>query len=81
MTNYSEGHICQCLRRLATVRRNAVVTISGDRRKTGEQFVEDVLCLAFGLLELGIGAGDVVAISALNRFSLYIKVILLTLTI
>ncbi|KAF5472144.1 hypothetical protein F2P56_008884 [Juglans regia] len=72
MANYSEGHICQCLRRLATVRRNAVVTISGDRRKTGEQFVEDVLCLAFGLLELGIGAGDVVAISALNS-DLYLE--------
>ncbi|KAG6639556.1 hypothetical protein CIPAW_10G109200 [Carya illinoinensis] len=72
MGNYSEGHICHCLRRLATVRRNAVVTISGDRRKTGEQFVEDVLCLAFGLLELGIGAGDVVAISALNS-DLYLE--------
>ncbi|XP_041027411.1 2-succinylbenzoate--CoA ligase, chloroplastic/peroxisomal-like isoform X1 [Juglans microcarpa x Juglans regia] len=72
MANYSGGHICQCLRRLATVRRNAVVTISGDRRKTGEQFVEDVLCLAFGLLELGIGAGDVVAISALNS-DLYLE--------
>jgi non-ribosomal peptide synthetase component E (peptide arylation enzyme) len=68
MGNYSEGHICQCLSRLATARRNAVVTISGDRQKTGEQFVEEVLCLARGLLELGLRAGDIVAISAFNRF-------------
>lgn len=70
MGNYSEGHICQCLSRLANARRNVVVTISGDRQKTGEQFVEEVLCLARGLLELGVGAGDIVAISAFNRFSL-----------
>jgi acyl-activating enzyme 14 len=68
MGNYSEGHICHCLSRLVTARRNAVVTISGDRQKTGEQFVEEVLCLARGLLELGLRAGDIVAISAFNRF-------------
>lgn len=70
MANFSEGHICHCLRHLATARRNAVITISGNRQKTGKQFVEDVLSLARGLLELGLGAGHVVAISAFNRFSL-----------
>ncbi|KAE7996058.1 hypothetical protein FH972_000807 [Carpinus fangiana] len=72
MGNYSEGHICQCLNRLATARRNAVVTISGDRQKTGEQFVEEVLCLARGLLELGLRADDIVAISAFNS-DLYLE--------
>ncbi|XP_062161754.1 2-succinylbenzoate--CoA ligase, chloroplastic/peroxisomal [Alnus glutinosa] len=72
MGNYSEGHICQCLSLLATARRNAVVTITGDRQKTGEQFVEEVLCLARGLLELGLRAGDVVAISAFNS-DLYLE--------
>ncbi|KAG2689446.1 hypothetical protein I3760_09G138900 [Carya illinoinensis] len=66
MANFSEGHICHCLRHLATARRNAVITISGNRQKTGKQFVEDVLSLARGLLELGLGAGHVVAISAFN---------------
>lgn len=68
MTNYSGAHICQCLTRLATVRLNSPVTIAGKRRKTGEQFVEGVLGLAGGLLELGLQNGDVIALCALNRF-------------
>lgn len=64
---YSRPHICQCLTRLATVKRNSVVTISADRQKSGHQFVEDVLSLACGLLQLGLRSGDVVAISAFNR--------------
>ena len=66
-SKYSEAHICQCLSRLSTFRRNFPVTLAGDRSKNGEQFVEEVLGLADGLHQLGIRAGDVVAISAYNR--------------
>ncbi|KAG8658002.1 hypothetical protein MANES_03G112150v8 [Manihot esculenta] len=66
MAYYSQAHICQCLTRLSTVRRNSIVTIAGDRQKTGQQFVEDVLSLARGLLELGLKSGDIVAICAFN---------------
>ncbi|TXG48122.1 hypothetical protein EZV62_027416 [Acer yangbiense] len=66
MVNYSRAHICQCLSRLATVKRNSVVTITGDRRKTGEEFVQGVLSLSRGLIELGVLSGDVVAISSFN---------------
>ncbi|XP_058196951.1 2-succinylbenzoate--CoA ligase, chloroplastic/peroxisomal isoform X2 [Rhododendron vialii] len=72
MSNFSGAHICQCLSRLATVRLNSPVTIAGDRRKTGEQFVEGVLGLAGGLLELGLQKGDVVALCALNS-DLYLE--------
>lgn len=66
MANYSQAHICQCLSRIATVKRNSVVTITGNRHNTGQQFVQDVLNLARGLLEIGLRSGDIVAISALN---------------
>lgn len=69
MASYSEAHICQCLSRLAAGRRDFAVTINGGRRKTGMQFVEGVMGLAHGLIELGIKPGDVVSISALNRFA------------
>ncbi|KAG8365667.1 hypothetical protein BUALT_Bualt18G0130200 [Buddleja alternifolia] len=72
MANYSEAHICQCLSRLASVRRNSAVTINGDRRKTGMQFVDAVIGLAHGLLRLGINPGDVVSISAFNS-DLYLE--------
>ncbi|VFQ83304.1 unnamed protein product [Cuscuta campestris] len=72
MADYSKAHICQCLRRISTVCRNSPVTISGDRRKTGAQFVEGVLNLARGLLQMGLQRGDVVAISALNS-DLYLE--------
>ncbi|KZV46273.1 2-succinylbenzoate--CoA ligase, chloroplastic/peroxisomal-like [Dorcoceras hygrometricum] len=75
MANYSEAHICQCLSRLATARRESVVTIDGSRQKTGVQFVEGVVGLAKGLVQLGIVPGDVVAISALNS-DLYLEWIL-----
>lgn len=65
---YSQAHICQCFSRLETAKRNSIVTIAGSRRKTGQQFVGSVLTLATGLLQLGLRNGDVVAISALNRF-------------
>ncbi|OIV91818.1 hypothetical protein TanjilG_14397 [Lupinus angustifolius] len=63
---YSEPHICQCLSGLLTSRRYLPVTISGHRRKNGEQFVEEVLALAEGLLQLGLKPGHVVAIAAYN---------------
>ncbi|KAK6267479.1 hypothetical protein QUC31_011639 [Theobroma cacao] len=63
---YSEAHICQCFSRLTTEKRNSVVTIRGDRQKTGHQLVECVLSLARALLHLGLRNGDVVAISAFN---------------
>ncbi|KAL8106957.1 hypothetical protein AgCh_023674 [Apium graveolens] len=67
MSSYSQAHICQCLTRISTLRRNATVTITGTRRKTGEIFVENVVSLASGLVEVvGLKPGDVVAISALN---------------
>ncbi|KAL6542687.1 hypothetical protein OROHE_010207 [Orobanche hederae] len=69
MATYSEAHICQCLSRLATVSRNSVVTIYGEHRKPGMQFVEEVMGLAHGLVQLGINPGDVVSISALNSDS------------
>lgn len=68
MSTYSQAHICQCLTRISTLCRNATVTINGTRRKTGEKFVENVLSLGSGLVEVvGLKPGDVVAISALNR--------------
>lgn len=67
---YSEPHICLCLSRIGTIRRNSAVTIAGNRRKTGHKFVQDVLGLAHGLIEvLGLKPGDIVAISALNSDS------------
>uniref|UniRef100_A0A2N9J765 AMP-dependent synthetase/ligase domain-containing protein n=1 Tax=Fagus sylvatica TaxID=28930 RepID=A0A2N9J765_FAGSY len=72
MGNYSEAHICQCLTRLATLRRDNVVTISGNRQKTGNQFTEGVFSLARALLQLGLSTGDIVAISAFNS-DLYLE--------
>ncbi|CAL1402865.1 unnamed protein product [Linum trigynum] len=66
MSTYSKAHICQCLTRLSTVRRNSPVTISGARRKNGQQFVQGVLALAQGLTKLGLRSGHVVAIAAFN---------------
>lgn len=66
----SEPHICQCLTRLSTLRSDDVVTITANRKKTGKQFADEVLCLARGLLQLGVATGDIVAISAFNWFSL-----------
>ncbi|RDX95199.1 2-succinylbenzoate--CoA ligase, chloroplastic/peroxisomal, partial [Mucuna pruriens] len=66
MPNYSRPHICQCLSRLLTFRRHSLVTVAGNRRKTGQQMVEEVLSLAQGLLHLGLTPGHVVAISAYN---------------
>ncbi|WJX23222.1 o-succinylbenzoate--CoA ligase [Trifolium repens] len=60
------AHICQCLSRLLTFRRDFPVTVAGNNRKTGEQFVEEVVSLAHGLVQLGVTPGDVVAISAYN---------------
>ncbi|KVH89411.1 AMP-binding, conserved site-containing protein [Cynara cardunculus var. scolymus] len=69
---YSEVHICQCLSRLATFRRNSPVTIYGNRVNTGRQFVDGVLDLSYGLVQFGLKSGDVVAISAFNS-DLYLE--------
>ncbi|KAI3680888.1 hypothetical protein L6452_35667 [Arctium lappa] len=69
---YSEAHICQCLSRLATFRRNSPITIYGNRINTGQQFVDGVLDLSCGLLQFGLKSGDVVAISAFNS-DLYLE--------
>ncbi|CAH8354830.1 unnamed protein product [Eruca vesicaria subsp. sativa] len=66
MADYSRPHICHCLTRLASVKRNAVVTVYGQRRRTGREFVDGVLRLAGGLIRLGLRNGDVVSIAALN---------------
>ncbi|KAF9673164.1 hypothetical protein SADUNF_Sadunf11G0120100 [Salix dunnii] len=42
------------------------VSGGGKKQKTGRQFVEDVLSLARGLLQLGLGSGDIVAICGFN---------------
>ncbi|KAM7270099.1 hypothetical protein ACFE04_029313 [Oxalis oulophora] len=49
-----------------TLKRSSVVIITGNRHKTGQQFVDTVYTLAIGLLKLGLRNGDVVAISAFN---------------
>ncbi|KAL3523271.1 hypothetical protein ACH5RR_016105 [Cinchona calisaya] len=75
MGNNSEAHICQCLSRLITLRRNSTVMININAngheksRKTGMQFAEGVVSLARGLVQLGLKPGDVVAIAALNSDS------------
>ncbi|EOA40050.1 hypothetical protein CARUB_v10008743mg [Capsella rubella] len=66
MASYSRPHICQCLTRLASVKGNAVVTVNGNRKRTGREFVDGVLSLAAGLIRLGLRNGDVVSIAALN---------------
>ncbi|XP_043701227.1 2-succinylbenzoate--CoA ligase, chloroplastic/peroxisomal isoform X1 [Telopea speciosissima] len=72
MGYFWEGHICQCLSRISSFRRDSPVTIFGNRRKTGKQFVESVIGLAQGLLEIGLRKGDVVAIAAMNS-DLYLE--------
>ncbi|KAF3450298.1 hypothetical protein FNV43_RR06378 [Rhamnella rubrinervis] len=67
MGSYSDGHICQCLNRLSTLRHNSPLFISGDRERTGPEFVDSVLALAQGLLRLGLVSGDIVAIAAFNN--------------
>ncbi|CAN8290616.1 unnamed protein product [Cochlearia groenlandica] len=66
MANHSRPHICQCLTRLGTAKRDAVVTVHGGRRRTGREFVDEVVRLAGGLIRVGIRNGDVVSIAALN---------------
>ncbi|KAL1205060.1 2-succinylbenzoate--CoA ligase, chloroplastic/peroxisomal [Cardamine amara subsp. amara] len=66
MANYSRPHICQCLIQLATIKRNVVVTVYGNRKRTGQEFVDGVLSLAAGMIRLGLCNGDVVSIAALN---------------
>lgn len=68
MGKSSEAHICQCLSLLSTLRRNSIVTVTGNRRKTGKEFVESVMGLAQGLLQLGLCSGEVISIAAFNRF-------------
>ncbi|CAN6471085.1 unnamed protein product [Victoria cruziana] len=60
------AHICQCLGRIATCRRDFPVSECNGRRKTGKQFVEEVLAIAGRLTELGLRPGQVVAVAALN---------------
>ncbi|KAG5622013.1 hypothetical protein H5410_007231 [Solanum commersonii] len=69
MANYSKAHICPCLSRLSTVRLSSTVMIIGERRKTGMKFVGGDLGLAHGLIQLGLTPGDVVTVTALNRYS------------
>ncbi|XP_061996286.1 2-succinylbenzoate--CoA ligase, chloroplastic/peroxisomal-like [Rosa rugosa] len=72
MGTYSDAHICHCLSLLSTLRRNSVVTVAGNRRKTGEEFVDGVMGLAHGLLQLDLQSGDVVSIAAFNS-ELYLE--------
>ncbi|KAL6206523.1 hypothetical protein ACLB2K_023771 [Fragaria x ananassa] len=72
MGTYSDSHICHCLSLLSTLRRNSVVTIAGNRRKTGKEFVDGVMGLAQGLVQLGLQSGDIVSIAAFNS-ELYLE--------
>ncbi|PRQ29647.1 putative o-succinylbenzoate--CoA ligase [Rosa chinensis] len=72
MGTYSDAHICHCLNLLSTLRRNSVVTVAGNRPKTGKEFVDRVMGLAHGLLQLGLQSGDVVSIAAFNS-ELYLE--------
>ncbi|KAL5977116.1 hypothetical protein ACLOJK_021458 [Asimina triloba] len=64
---FSKAHICQCLSRISTLRRDSPVLIDGGRRVNGHDFAFGVAALARGLSEeLGVGEGDVVAIAACN---------------
>lgn len=60
-----QGTIVSHLPMSSTV--NLPVTIAGKNSKTGQQFVEEVVSLAHGFLQLGVSPGDVVVISAYNR--------------
>lgn len=71
MANYSHSHICQCLSGLLNFRRHFSVIIAEKRHKTGQELAEEVLSLAQGLLHLGLTPGQVVAISAYNRYLLF----------
>nr|XP_043620997.1 2-succinylbenzoate--CoA ligase, chloroplastic/peroxisomal isoform X2 [Erigeron canadensis] len=66
------AHICQCLSRISTFRRTSPITIYGNRVNNGHRFVDAVLDLSFGLSQLGVKPGDVVAISAFNS-ELYLE--------
>lgn len=66
----SRGHICLCLGRILALRRDSPVAIAGRNHRTGGEFVNGVLSLARGLVESGVRRGDVVAIAALNRYTL-----------
>ncbi|KAF3787277.1 2-succinylbenzoate--CoA ligase [Nymphaea thermarum] len=65
MTGY-RAHICQCLGRISTSRRDFPVSECEGRRKTGKELVAEVLAIAGGLTELGLRPGEVVAVAALN---------------
>ena len=59
-------HLTQLLNSAADTRPNHIATIDGDRRKTWEEVRQRVTRLASALRELGMKAGDRVAILALN---------------
>ncbi|XP_020593308.1 2-succinylbenzoate--CoA ligase, chloroplastic/peroxisomal isoform X2 [Phalaenopsis equestris] len=63
----SQCHIAHFLTRLVQLKQGCPAIISGNRRRTGGEFVDGVLGLARGLLELGLlFRGEVVVIAALN---------------
>ncbi|KAH9623442.1 hypothetical protein KSS87_023143 [Heliosperma pusillum] len=66
VSEWSRPHICQCLSRILTFRRNSLITIFGTRRKTGQQFVQTVFSIVRQISELGISPGDIIAICAFN---------------
>jgi long-chain acyl-CoA synthetase len=58
--------LTQALNAAAQLRRNQAGTVHGDRRRTWGQIAERVARVAGGLGRLGVGAGDRIAILALN---------------
>jgi long-chain acyl-CoA synthetase len=61
-----KSHLTQPLKRAALLHGRATATIDGERTRTWSEVADRVPRLAAGLRALGIGAGDRVAILALN---------------
>lgn len=69
MAQHCHGHIAHCLARILAGRGSATVAVSGRRRLIGADLVDGVRRLAAGLSELGVRPGHVVAVVAVNRYT------------
>ncbi|MDP6817604.1 MAG: AMP-binding protein, partial [Alphaproteobacteria bacterium] len=59
-------YLTQSIKTNAQTNRHGIATICGERRQSWGSFAERVARLAGALRDLGVGAGDRVAILALN---------------
>lgn len=60
------AHIGHCLRALSQRRGTDVVTIHGDRRRTGYELCSRIAEVSADISRLGFGAGERVALAGLN---------------